>query len=303
MTLKQLEAFYWAATLGSFSAAASRLHITQSTLSKRIAELESNLLKVLFDRSGQRPILTDVGEHLLEHASQMLDIENRIRSGLAGANSIRGVCHFGVSELVVSTWFPDFVARVNRIFPNLVLEPEVDLTQRLEKRLERGDLDFAVIPGPSASPQLMHDKVGELEYRWMASPQRLPKGTLLTKAHFAKHPVITLNAEAGLSRVFDQWAKQQHLEIPRALTCNSLTALIALAIAGVGISYFPRTYISPLVQARKLVELRSEVALPNLSYCFHWRAGDTRAVIKDVRKLIQETADFSRPAFWAEIGR
>lgn len=37
MTLKQLEAFYWAARLGTFAIAAERLHVTQSTLSKRVA--------------------------------------------------------------------------------------------------------------------------------------------------------------------------------------------------------------------------------------------------------------------------
>lgn len=43
MTLKQIEAFYWAANLGSFSIAALRLHVTQSSLSKRIVELEESV--------------------------------------------------------------------------------------------------------------------------------------------------------------------------------------------------------------------------------------------------------------------
>ena len=41
--LKQIEAFYWAANLGSFSIAATRLHVTQSSLSKRIAELAATV--------------------------------------------------------------------------------------------------------------------------------------------------------------------------------------------------------------------------------------------------------------------
>jgi len=44
MTLKQLEAFYLAATLGSFALAAQRVHVTQSSLSKRIAEMEASPL-------------------------------------------------------------------------------------------------------------------------------------------------------------------------------------------------------------------------------------------------------------------
>ena len=43
MILKQIEAFYWAAKLGSFAIAAQRLQVTQSSLSKRIAELEESV--------------------------------------------------------------------------------------------------------------------------------------------------------------------------------------------------------------------------------------------------------------------
>jgi DNA-binding transcriptional LysR family regulator len=304
MTLKQLEAFYWAATLGSFSIAASRLHVTQSSLSKRIAELESDLGKPLFDRSGQRAIVTDAGQRLLDHAAQMLDIESRIRADVDTASTVRGNSRFGISELIAVTWFPHFVTRVRRAHPNLVLEPQVDLTQGLEKKLERGDLDFAVIPGPAASPNLAHEKVGELEYRWMASPERLAKGTVLTPAHFIEHPVITLSPEAGLSRAFERWAAEQNLDVPRALTCNSLTALIALAVAGVGISFFPRVYIEPYVRAGKLVELVSEPPLPNLSYYFHWRAGDTRAAVTSLRKITLEVANFSLGSpLWPDTAR
>lgn len=68
MTLKQLEAFYWAATCASFAVAADRLHLSLSSLSKRIAELESALGLDLFDRSGHRAVLTAAGERLLPQA-------------------------------------------------------------------------------------------------------------------------------------------------------------------------------------------------------------------------------------------
>ena len=74
MTLKQLEAFYWAAASSSFAVAADRLHVSQSSLSKRIAELEGQLRKVLFDRSGHRAALTDAGQQLLPLARRMLGL-------------------------------------------------------------------------------------------------------------------------------------------------------------------------------------------------------------------------------------
>ncbi|CPJ43778.1 LysR family transcriptional regulator [Bordetella pertussis] len=77
MTLKQLEAFYWAATCASFAVAADRLHLSLSSLSKRIAELESALGLDLFDRSGHRAVLTAAGERLLPQARDLLASADR----------------------------------------------------------------------------------------------------------------------------------------------------------------------------------------------------------------------------------
>src|SRR5689334_4035855 len=112
MTLKQIEAFISAATLGSFVIAANRLHITQSSLSKRIAELEETLGETLFDRSTKRAALTQAGETLLPKAQRLLALAEDMRSGIADESRLTGVCHLGVSELSATTWFPGFVGRL-----------------------------------------------------------------------------------------------------------------------------------------------------------------------------------------------
>src|SRR3989344_5463257 len=58
-SVKQLEAFWWAATCANFATAAERVHLSVSSLSKRISELESTLGQSLFDRSGHRAVLTE----------------------------------------------------------------------------------------------------------------------------------------------------------------------------------------------------------------------------------------------------
>ncbi len=80
MTLKQIEAFYWAAKLGGFANAAQRLHVTQSSLSKRAAELEESVGAVLFDRSGKRAHLSDAGQRLIAHAAKMLGLSGTMRA-------------------------------------------------------------------------------------------------------------------------------------------------------------------------------------------------------------------------------
>ncbi len=74
MEIKQLEAFYWIARLGSFAAAARKLHTTQPAISMRIRQLESDLGTQLFDTSRRTAQLTPKGRDLVDHAASMLTL-------------------------------------------------------------------------------------------------------------------------------------------------------------------------------------------------------------------------------------
>ncbi|WP_154588060.1 LysR family transcriptional regulator, partial [Bordetella pertussis] len=106
MTLKQLEAFYWAATCASFAVAADRLHLSLSSLSKRIAELESALGLDLFDRSGHRAVLTAAGERLLPQARDLLASADRMRHphfAWVAAPSVAGAAQSLTPQLLAGT--------------------------------------------------------------------------------------------------------------------------------------------------------------------------------------------------------
>ena len=64
LTFKQIEALYWTVRLGTFLAAAERLHTGQSAITKRIQELEADFNVQLFDRSGHKASLTSKGHEV-----------------------------------------------------------------------------------------------------------------------------------------------------------------------------------------------------------------------------------------------
>ena len=83
MNLRQIETFYWAAKLGSFSAAAERMNATQSTVSMRIQEIERDFGVALFDRSQRTVRLTPKGRRALEtYLQQMEGILSQARDAL-----------------------------------------------------------------------------------------------------------------------------------------------------------------------------------------------------------------------------
>ena len=292
MTLKQIEAFYWAANLGSFSIAALRLHVTQSSLSKRIAELEASVDAPLFDRSSKRAQLTEAGQRLLPLAGRMLDLKEQLHREASSSTSLAGLCRFGVSELVSLTWLPDFTRRVNQAHPALVLEPYVDLARNLERKVQRGELDFSITTGPSRNPRVHGSVIGRVHFSWVASPSRIGTPELLRRADLERHPVITMTEGSGLTRAIQAWAAEQEITMHRILGCNSLMAIVALVLADVGISFLPTQFMKPWVEHGSLVALRSDPPLPSLNYYFFNRSDDSRVLLDAMREHVVHVADF-----------
>lgn len=295
MTLKQIQAFYLAARLGTFAIAAARLHVTQSSLSKRIAELESDLGQVLFDRSSKRARLTAAGEALMEKARMMLELERSMREGLADAFEARGTITIGLSEFSATTWFPAFVRSVREEYPKLVLKPQVGLGKSMERLVERGELDCAVIAGGTQSEQLASKTLATIPFCWIVSPQRAGSSRVLDAEGFEQHPVISHASESGLNQVLGAWQETHQLKLHKNVVCNSMTAIIALTVAGVGISFMPMQYVQPLVR-RKLVRIqRSKPPLPPVPYNLIWREDDQRHLLLKTLGLIEQGVDFKVP--------
>lgn len=80
MTFEQLSAFQAVALRGTFSAAARELHKSQPAVTKLVQNLEAELGLTLFDRTSYRATLTETGKLFLEHASQLLDSADALRS-------------------------------------------------------------------------------------------------------------------------------------------------------------------------------------------------------------------------------
>jgi DNA-binding transcriptional LysR family regulator len=299
MTLKELEAFHLAATLGSFALAAQRAHVTQSSLSKRIAELESWAGTELFDRSGRKAQLTEAGQRLLPVASQMLGLKQSVRAALKTSPTLTGTCRFGVSELGALTWLPRFVARMQTDHPNLVLQLHVDLGRQLERQVIRGELDCAIVPGPAEKSNIASHTIDQVRIAWMASPGRLRPGTVMNAKELSRHPVITMTEGSGLTQAFDSWAAGQGLHMQRIVASNSLMAIVGLTMADVGLSFLPQAFMRPWIDRGELVELRSSPPLPALPFCFVHREDDRRAMLIRLRQCVTEVAQYAMSAVFS----
>ena len=296
MTLKQLEAFYWAATSASFLVAAERLHVSQSSLSKRISELEAQLRQPLFDRSGHRAALTEAGRQLLPLARRMLGLAEEVRSLSGEGDAVRGHCRFGVGELAALTWLPDLVAYIRTRYPELVLEPCVDLGAALERRLESGELDFAVVAGYSTRPAIVSEGIAQVRFSWAGAPALVQAQRSISPRLLQSTALITMPPAAGPTRMLEQWLVENNFPVVRRLICNNLAAIAGLVAAGVGVGLFPQGWLQQMKERGAVVELHSRPALPSLQYTFQCRRDDSRALLRRMREAVAATVDFSKPS-------
>jgi DNA-binding transcriptional LysR family regulator len=135
-------AFALTADTGSLSAAARRLGLTQPTLSRQVAELETALGVTLFDRVGKRLVLTESGLTLLEHARAMSAAAEAMSLAAAGrAEDVRGRVSISATDAVSVYLLPDIVERLRRKAPQVTI---VLIASNALSDLRRREADIAI---------------------------------------------------------------------------------------------------------------------------------------------------------------
>jgi len=294
MTLKQLEAFYWAATSENFVAAAERLHVSVSSLSKRLTELEESLDRTLFDRSGHRAKLTDAGHGLLPQARQLLEGAAAIQNGGPLENALGGRCAFGMGELSALTWMPRLIAAIYQTYPALILEPYVDIGSVLEDRVDRGELEFAVVAGRSSRSTIVSYPLTDARFTWVASPRTFGKAAKLPPDLLQRTRLVTLPSGAGTTRILDAWLLAQGITSEQRLVCNHWGAVAGLLIEGVGVGFLPEGMARSISRRGGLRLLNNWPALAPLGYAFQAHRDNWKPLIPIMRAVAQKVADFSR---------
>lgn len=282
MTLKQLEAFYWSAVLGSFSLAAQRLQMTQSSVSKRIEELESSLSRQLFDRSGKHALLTREGERFLPLASNMLELRDRAMTVPSGDVPLTGTLRVGVSEMMAFAWFPAFLQTFGREHPELRWAPHVGDPHELQRMVSKGELDFAVTPGPITDLELKVSVAATLEFSWVASPRLLGDIRYLSRKDLTRYVVVVKAENSRISGLMANLGGEVGCDAQHTLIGRSLTAVVGLVLSGAGIACLSQAYTKVWREQGLLVSVDCEVAAPRLAYFFIKRKDDRRHILDRV---------------------
>ncbi|MEM9472459.1 MAG: LysR family transcriptional regulator [Pseudomonadota bacterium] len=273
MRVRNLDTFYWIASLGSFRAAAEKLNLTQPAVSARIQVLEQDLGTEVFEREVRNAELTSDGRRLLAYAERLMNLEQDVLAAFATTANVRQTIRLGASETIVSTWLPDFMGHLNQSRPHLSFDLRVDSTDNLRNALVAREVDLALLMGPVAEVSVTNCELCAYEMIFAASRDIAGLHAEWTLDDIAGQSVLTFASNTKPSRQIRELLVQNSSQLPDMTTSTSLGALIRLAKSGMGICAVPRAVIEAELTAGELVPLATQVRLPEIAFTASYVSG------------------------------
>jgi len=221
-----LQSFLAVAEMKSFTLAAQRLGVRQSTISQHIKRLEGSLQRHLLARDTHSVALTPDGDAMVDFARTILEGNERMERYFAGSE-LRGRIRLGVSEDFVLSGLPDVLLAFAQRHSSVDLELVVGLSGGLYERFDAGDLDVIFVKRRTG------DTRGQAAWReqlvWVGRPGIRPDPQRPLPLVLFPPPSITRAlAIDAVERSRRSWRI--------ACTSGSLSGIHAATMAGLGVA-------------------------------------------------------------------
>jgi DNA-binding transcriptional LysR family regulator len=240
VTFRQLEVFAGVARTGGFGSAAAALDIAQTSVSAHIQAIELQLgQKVFLRRPGRRPVLTEFGDALYDHAQRILAEVDALNARLSAD---RGTRHeqivFACQRSIAHTMLPRMLARFAQAHPKVELVTRVGSQEEVIWQQQNGIAAAACFLSNEDTNALGSTAIGSERYVIVAKPDHALAGRKrITAAEIERYPFVgpPQNSMFGksLTRILNEAGVHRINVLSRATEYPILRQLV---IAGIGIA-------------------------------------------------------------------
>ncbi len=260
--LPHLGTFSKAAELGSFTAAAKSLGMTQAAVSQRIQALERMLDTPLFRRQGGRVLLTEAGQGLYDYAERILALHREARQKIAGQQKppISGILALGASTIPGEYLLPALLTIFHERFPRIQVKAEISDSVKVIAQVERGQVSLGLVGSKIDNPHL--------EYRHLATDRMVlvvpcshpwSKRKHVSFKQLCKQPLVLREAGSGLRHCLEkQLARlgKSLNDLQIALELGSNEAIKKAVLRGLGLAILSSYAVEKELRADQLVALK-----------------------------------------------
>jgi DNA-binding transcriptional LysR family regulator len=254
-----LDEFVAVAECGQFTAAAQRLGLSSSQVSRQIARLEENLQTRLFYRSTRRVALTEAGQTFLQHCQRLQDAREEALRAVGDLGSepkglLRMTCAVAYGERFIVPLVTQFMSR------HPLLKVDIELSNRTLDLVQDG-IDLAIRLGRLQDSRLVATRLAPRRMYVCAAPSYMQR-------YGQPHSLSELSQHNCLIGSSDSWSFQQDSrELSQRVhgnwRCNSGQAVLDAALQGLGLCQLPDYYVQEHLHSGALVSLLEKHQAPN----------------------------------------
>ncbi len=271
LTLKQMRYFEALARHGHFGRAADTCAISQPALSMQIKDLEDSVGKALFERGARQIRLTQFGEEfalrvraILCSVDELEDLERASNERLVGRLRI------GVIPTVAPYLLPSIIGKLMHMSPDLEVQVRETMTPKLLQELAEGRLDTAILALPVSEPSLTEVALFAEDFV-LVRPAK-DAGKPVPSREMLREMQLLLLEEGHCFR--DQalsFCNMHSARPPSLLDCSSLSTLVQLVSAGIGVTLIPEMAVAVETRSAAVSVSRFETGQPSRTIGMIWR--------------------------------
>jgi DNA-binding transcriptional LysR family regulator len=239
LNLDYLRTFLDVIELGSFSAAAERLTLTQPAVSLQIRQLERRLGVRLIERIGRRAQPTSAGAELASYAAEIDQLASRAVEQVSHhASGAIGRVRIGTGATACIYLLPPMLRELRRRFPSLQIIVSPGNTADIVKAVDGNTIDVALVTLPASGRMLEITPILDDEFVAIAPPSmKLP--ARLTASALASLPILLFEPGGNTRRIADEWFRQSGISLRPEMSLGSVEAIKELVRAGLGCAVLP----------------------------------------------------------------
>lgn len=285
-TLQSLRAFESVARLGSVTAAARELSLSQPAISMQLKQLEGRLGLRLTERAGRRIVVTDAGAEVARHARLVVQQLRAADEALAALQGLRAG-HIEVGVVSTAKYFaPRLLAEFGRRYPAIEIRLVVANRAEIVQHLADNDVDLAIMGTPPQQFACEAQLVAGHPLSWLAPPEHpLAAQRSVPPARLLDERLIVREPGSGTRISMERFLQARRLRPRQVMEMSSNETIKQAVMAGMGIAFLSEHTAGLELATGRLVRLR----VPETPVLRQWYV-----VHRVDRELLPASREFAR---------
>ena len=245
LNLDQLQALVEVVELGSISAAAKRLNLTQPAVSLQIRELEGRLGMPLLRREGRQATPTSAGRELADHAKDIFDTTRRALTVVSRhKDGSLGRVQIGSGNAALRYLLLPVLKRLRAEHAAIELAVSTGSTPEIAERLSRNAIDLGFTGLPVDGGLFEAAYVRDMSMVAILPARGVDLPTVVTPHDIEGWPLIVMPERSNLAQLARDWLRAGGVEMRPAMEIDNIGVIKQLVAAGLGVALVPEVALT-----------------------------------------------------------